>query len=127
MNGLSMRQRQCLKFIESFTASNDMPPTLREIGEFMGIRSTNGVNDHLNALERKRMIDRRDMKARGLRVTTIGRQELGLAPPPKALPPSEELKLLLEVSEAWQGAPTNGAFAAWLARRVEVARALGAA
>jgi repressor LexA len=41
---------------------------LREIGEHMGIRSTNGVNDHLRALERKGYLRREDMKSRALRV-----------------------------------------------------------
>jgi len=43
------------------------PPTLREIGAHMGIRSTNGVNDHLRALERKGYLTREDMKSRALR------------------------------------------------------------
>ncbi len=33
----------------------------------MGIRSTNGVNDHLRALERKGYLTREDMKSRALR------------------------------------------------------------
>jgi repressor LexA len=40
---------------------------MREIGEHMGIRSTNGVNDHLKALERKGHLVRDDMKSRALR------------------------------------------------------------
>src|SRR5207302_6774432 len=35
----------------------------------MGIRSTNGVNDHLRALERKGYLTREDMKSRALRPT----------------------------------------------------------
>ena len=35
----------------------------------MGIRSTNGVNDHLRALERKGYLAREDMKSRALRPT----------------------------------------------------------
>ena len=37
----------------------------------MGIRSTNGVNDHLRALERKGYLTREDMKSRALRPTQI--------------------------------------------------------
>ena len=40
---------------------------MREIGEHMSIRSTNGVNDHLKALERKGYLVRDDMKSRALR------------------------------------------------------------
>jgi repressor LexA len=41
---------------------------LREIGEHMSIRSTNGVNDHLRALEKKGYLERHDLKSRGLRI-----------------------------------------------------------
>ena len=53
MQGLTKRQQQTLEFIRKSIEERGYPPTLREIGESMGIRSTNGVNDHLRALERK--------------------------------------------------------------------------
>ncbi len=59
------RQQQVLDFIRSHTAAHGYPPTMREIGKHMGIRSTNGVNDHLRALERKGLIRRRDGLSRG--------------------------------------------------------------
>jgi repressor LexA len=61
-----------LKYIESSITERGYPPTLREIGNFMGIRSTNGVNDHLRALERKGYLAREDMKSRALRPTRNG-------------------------------------------------------
>ena len=59
-----------LDFIRQSIADRGYPPTLREIGARMGIRSTNGVNDHLRALERKGYLTREDMKSRALRPTT---------------------------------------------------------
>ncbi len=53
MQGLTHRQQMVLDFIRESIADRGYPPTLREIGARMGIRSTNGVNDHLRALERK--------------------------------------------------------------------------
>ncbi|CDF32750.1 unnamed protein product [Chondrus crispus] len=53
MQGLTDRQRQILDFITHRIQEQGYPPTIREIGEEMGIKSTNGVNDHLKALERK--------------------------------------------------------------------------
>lgn len=50
---LTHRQRMVLDFIKSSLAEKGYAPTLREIAEHMGISSTNGVNDHLNALIRK--------------------------------------------------------------------------
>ena len=58
-----------LDFIRSSITDRGYPPTLREIGARMGIRSTNGVNDHLRALERKGYLTREDMKSRALRPT----------------------------------------------------------
>ncbi len=68
MQGLTKRQEQTLDFIRSSIESRGYPPTLREIGEHMGIRSTNGVNDHLRALERKGYLRREDMKSRALKL-----------------------------------------------------------
>lgn len=56
-----------LEFIRRSIRDRGYPPTLREIGAQMGIRSTNGVSDHLRALERKGHLRREDMKSRALR------------------------------------------------------------
>src|SRR5215470_14607927 len=69
MQGLTQRQQMVLDFIRESIADRGYPPTLREIGARMGIRSTNGVNDHLRALERKGYLKREDMKSRALRPT----------------------------------------------------------
>jgi len=66
--GLTERQRRVLEFINDSIKRRGYPPTLREIGEQMGIRSTNGVNDHLRALEKKGYLERHDLKSRGLRI-----------------------------------------------------------
>ncbi len=69
VQGLTQRQQMVLDFIRQSIADRGYPPTLREIGAKMGIRSTNGVNDHLRALERKGYLTREDMKSRALRPT----------------------------------------------------------
>lgn len=66
-----------LDFIRQSIADRGYPPTLREIGARMGIRSTNGVNDHLRALERKGYLTREDMKSRALRPTSQGSGQAG--------------------------------------------------
>lgn len=66
---LTERQRSVLEFICASIETRGYPPTLREIGSKLGIRSTNGVNDHLRALERKGYLTREDMKSRTLRPT----------------------------------------------------------
>src|SRR5579872_5070399 len=77
MQGLTQRQQMVLDFIRQSILDRGYPPTLREIGARMGIRSTNGVNDHLRALERKGYLTREDMKSRALRPTNLGQQSLG--------------------------------------------------
>lgn len=64
---LTARQREALDYITYCLDERGYPPTLREIGEHMGIRSTNGVNDHLKALERKGYLVREELKSRALR------------------------------------------------------------
>ncbi len=63
---LTLRQREVLSFIEDRIRAWGYPPTIREIGEHLGIRSTNGVADHLKALKRKGYLKQRDMKSRTL-------------------------------------------------------------
>src|ERR1051326_4855406 len=74
MQGLTTRPEQTLDYLRQSIEQRGYPPTLREIGAKMGIRSTNGVNDHLRALERKGYLTREDMKSRALRPTTMGVQ-----------------------------------------------------
>ena len=64
---LTQRQEQALRYISHCLVERGYPPTLREIGEHMGIKSTNGVNDHLKALERKGYLVREELKSRALR------------------------------------------------------------
>jgi len=66
-SGLTERQRNVLDFISDSIRKRGYPPTLREIGSHFGIRSTNGVNDHLRALEKKGFLHREDLKSRALR------------------------------------------------------------
>ena len=66
--GLTKRQRAILDYVIECIRDHGCPPTIAEVGAEFGIASTNGVNDHLVALERKGYIER-SSKARGIRVT----------------------------------------------------------
>jgi len=66
MQGLTDRQRAVLRVIVGNIHGKGYPPTMREIGDELGIRSTNGVNDHLKALERKGFLTRDDQKSRAM-------------------------------------------------------------
>jgi len=63
---LTERQEQVLNAIREFITDHGYPPSIRELGALVGIRSTNGVSDHLKALERKGYLTRGDFKSRTL-------------------------------------------------------------
>ena len=69
MKELTRKQRLILDYIVHACNENGYPPTIREIGAHFGIRSTNGVNDHLKALERKGYLLRGEAKSRAIRPT----------------------------------------------------------
>lgn len=64
---LTKRQKMALNYIIYHIQEHGFPPTIREIGDHMSIKSTNGVNDHLKALERKGYLERKDAKSRALK------------------------------------------------------------
>ncbi len=85
MRALTIRQQEVLEFIRDQIKVHGYPPTLREIGKHFGIRSTNGVNDHLRALERKGYLTRQDMKCRALRPVEQPKEPEPPPPPPICL------------------------------------------
>ncbi len=76
MDGLTGRQLEVLRFIAREIEERGYPPTIREIGEALDIRSTNGVNDHLKALARKGFLSRDPVKSRALTPTEAARELL---------------------------------------------------
>ncbi len=66
------RQLQVLATVHKLLIDQKMPPTLREIGDALGISSKNGVNDHLNALVAKGLLLRKPMLSRAIWVTDAG-------------------------------------------------------
>ncbi len=65
MRSLSVRQREILEYMHSRLVDDQVLPSYREIGDAMGIKSTNGVSDHVKALERKGYLARRGGGGRG--------------------------------------------------------------
>ena len=66
---LTDRQAEVLACIQESIEALGYPPTVREIGERLGIRSTNGVGQHLKALKRKGYLTQQNQKSRALRLT----------------------------------------------------------
>jgi repressor LexA len=61
------RQQRILEVIRAFTAERGYPPSVREIGERVGLSSSSTIHAHLKALERRGMIQRDPTKPRALR------------------------------------------------------------
>lgn len=69
---LSDRQRKMLDFIRDYIQKNNLPPTIREIGQAVKISSTSVVNYNLNKLVEAGLIERDGKISRGIRLTTLG-------------------------------------------------------
>ena len=66
---LSDRQRRMLDFIMQYSRDHGYPPSIREIGQAVGISSTSVVNYNLNRLVDEGYLDRQQNVSRGLRLT----------------------------------------------------------
>ncbi|MCL2883036.1 MAG: transcriptional repressor LexA [Coriobacteriia bacterium] len=79
---LSARQRDILDFLSTFLRENSYPPSVREIGEAVGLSSSSSVHSQLNTLEGLGFIRRDTSTARGLTLLLDGPD----APMPDILP-----------------------------------------
>ncbi len=66
MKGLTPRQREVYEFVLSHIENTCRPPTIREIGEHFGMKSTGTVRDNIRALDKKGYIRQRPRSARGI-------------------------------------------------------------
>lgn len=69
---LTQRQNEAFEFIRQFIAEEEIPPSMREIGDALGISSSNGVYKLLRALEKKGWIEREKHSARSIQI--VGEQ-----------------------------------------------------
>jgi SOS-response transcriptional repressor LexA len=56
VNHATDRQKQVLGIIASKLTIDGYPPTFRELADALGIRSLNGVHEHLQALQRRGLV-----------------------------------------------------------------------
>jgi repressor LexA len=68
VEGLNPRQREILEFLRNHARNHAYPPTVREIGQAVGLSSSSTVQNHLNALEQKGHIRRDPTKSRTVEV-----------------------------------------------------------
>ena len=67
-NSLNQREKAIVKFIEKQIKKNGYPPSVREIGEAVGLKSTATVHTYIAALERKGYVKKENQKGRTLRL-----------------------------------------------------------
>lgn len=70
MKELTFRQQQVLTFIQERSSEQGYWPSIREIQEEFGFKSTNAVVGHLRALEKKDYLERRPHQARAFSLKT---------------------------------------------------------
>jgi repressor LexA len=68
MTDLTERQRQVLEFIDAEVRRRGYPPSVREIGEAVGLSSSSTVHAHLAALQEKGYLRRDPTKPRAIEV-----------------------------------------------------------
>ena len=66
--GLTPRQREILEYIESSISGRGFPPSVREIGEAVGLNSPSTVHNHLETLSRLGYLVRDPAKPRAMLV-----------------------------------------------------------
>ena len=71
-NQLNNRQQQILDFLRSHSREHAYPPTVREIGQAVGLSSSSTVQNHLNSLESRGFIRRDPAKSRTVEVVQAG-------------------------------------------------------
>jgi len=75
---LTKRQQQILDFIRAELHRKGYPPSVREIGDAVGLSSSSTVHSHLSALEAKGFIRRDPTKPRALEVLDFRDNDLGI-------------------------------------------------
>lgn len=78
LKDLSKRQQEIYDFIGTYLAKHGYPPTVREIGEAVGLASPSTVHAHLANLERAGLLKRDPTKPRAVELVGRERRE---APP----------------------------------------------
>ena len=69
MKTLSPKQQQIYDYIVSFSGLHGYPPSVREIGEYVGLKSPSTVHFHLKGLEAAGLITKAEGKTRAITIS----------------------------------------------------------
>jgi len=95
---LTPRQREIYDFVVRYADGHGYPPTVREIGEAVGLASPSTVHAHLANLERAGMLRRDPTKPRALVLTARERPASQVAPGPGGDERAPRLPLLGQIA-----------------------------
>jgi len=107
MNVPTKRQQQVLDFINDYISRFGNAPSQREIAASLGINGTLGVMKHLQALERKGCIVRRQGRARGVALpsphsTAVSLPIVGTVRAGQPTPPIEDIEGYFSIDSSQQ-------------------------
>jgi SOS-response transcriptional repressor LexA len=71
----TQRQLELHAYMLTFQLAHGMPPTVRELANAFGIKSTNAASDHLRALVKKGLVRHRPNVARAFLALEVAQQE----------------------------------------------------
>ena len=80
------RQQRILEVIRAFMAERGYPPSVREIGERVGLSSSSTIHAHLKALERRGLIRRDPTKPRAMSEPASGNPPAAKGPESVVMP-----------------------------------------
>lgn len=102
---LNKREKDILKFIETELNENGYPPSVREIGKAVGLKSTATVHSYLGRLEDGGYISRKDKKGRTLQLIRGGKPYKPAQSEDKSVYSGKEMVEVPVVGRITAGAP----------------------
>jgi len=102
---ITKRQKEILKFIYNSIQTNGFPPTIDEFKDKFNISSNQAILDHLESLEKKELVLRKqDQSARNIKITPLGYKKLGIDPlaPIAGISYAGSFNETFEITDQWQ-------------------------
>lgn len=86
MDKLTVREKQILDFILSHIQEKRFPPTRREIGKAVGLKSTSTVHGYIERMEKKGLIRRIPVSSRAIEVISENQDNVKIVKYHKGVP-----------------------------------------
>ena len=101
---ITKRQKEILKLIYNSIKNNGYPPNFEEFKNKFDISSNQAIIDHLENLEKKRLITRKEHQARNIKITPAGYKVLKVNPltPIVGISYAGNIAESFEITDDWQ-------------------------